>query len=82
MAKAKGKAPKSKKATSGSGRKRVASAAFPAEKDRDEFFEGSDDDAPSQGEEDVQKAETADEKRNRIGKRCTLKCYCSSSDHF
>ena len=82
MAKARGKAPNSKKATTGSGRKRVASAAFPAENDRDEFFEGSDDEAPSQGEEDVQPVETADEKRNRIGGSRVLNCYCSIQKQF
>lgn len=67
MAKFKGKAPRSKKST-GVGKKRVASAAFPAENDRDEFFEGSDTDAPSQGEEDEQQAETPAEKRLRLAK--------------
>ena len=66
MAKTKAKSSKSKKASTGN-RKRVASAAFPAENDRDEFFEGSDDDAPSEGEEQEQQAETAAEKRLRLG---------------
>ena len=71
MAKFKGKAPRSKKST-GVGKKRVASAAFPAENDRDEFFEGSDTDAPSQGEEDEQQAETPAEKRLRLGILCCV----------
>ena len=67
MAKPKGKASRKKPATNSSGKKRVASAAFPAESNRDEIFEGSDSDAPSHGEEDEQQVETAAEKRNRIG---------------
>ncbi len=67
MAKPKGKASRKKPATHSSGKKRVASAAFPAENNRDEFFEGSDSEAPSHGEEDEQQVETAPEKRNRIG---------------
>ncbi|DBB02380.1 hypothetical protein WJX82_006529 [Trebouxia sp. C0006] len=68
MAKPKGKDSRKKSATNSSGKKRVASAAFPAENNRDEFFEGSDSEAPSQGEEDEQRVETAPEKRNRIAK--------------
>ena len=67
MAKPKGKDSRKKSATNSSGKKRVASAAFPAENNRDEFFEGSDSEAPSHGEEDEQRVETAPEKRNRIG---------------
>lgn len=47
-------------------KKRSASAAFPEDAKRDEFFEASDSDAPSEGEEEAQ-AETAPEKRLRIG---------------
>ena len=67
MAKLKSKAPKNKKSTTGSGHKRVASVAFPVDNGRDEFFDGSDSEAPSQGEQDEQQAETAAEKRLRIG---------------
>ncbi len=73
MARLKGKALRGNKAPTSSGRKRVASTAFPAENDRDEFFEGSDSDAPSQGEEDEQQAETAAEKRLRLGIELTLR---------
>lgn len=73
MPKVKGKGSKSRKASTGGSRKRVASAAFPAENGRDEFFEGSDDDAPSQGEEQEQLAETPAEKRLRLGTVCVLK---------
>ena len=65
--KGKGKAASSKKAHTATNRKRSASAAFPAENVRDEFFEGSDSDVPSEGEEQAQPAETAAEKRLRLG---------------
>ena len=67
MPKSKGKGSRIKKASTGGSRKRVASAAFPAENGRDEFFEGSDSDAPSQGEEQERQAETPAEKRLRLG---------------
>lgn len=47
-------------------KKRSASSAFPEEAARDEFFEGSESDAPSENEEEA-KAETAAEKRLRLG---------------
>ena len=72
MPKVKGKGSKSKKGSTGGSRKRVASAAFPAKNGRDEFFEGSDSDAPSQGEEQEHKAETPAEKRLRLGIVCPL----------
>lgn len=67
MPKVKGKGSKNKKASTGGSRKRVASAAFPAENGRDAFFEGSDSEAPSQGEEQEHQAETPAEKRLRLG---------------
>lgn len=63
---------KSKQASTGGSRKRVASAAFPADNGRDEFFNGSDSDAPSEGEEQEQQAETPAEKRLRLGIVCAL----------
>lgn len=47
-------------------KKRSASSAFPEDATRDEFFEHSDSDAPSEGEEEP-KTETAGEKRLRLG---------------
>ena len=47
-------------------KKRSALSAFPEEATRDEFFEGSDSDAPSEGEVEA-KTETATEKRLRLG---------------
>ena len=67
MPKVKGKGSKSQKGSTSGSRKRVASAAFPAENGRDEFFEGSDSDAPSKGEEQDHQAETPAEKRLRLG---------------
>ena len=67
MAKLKGKASHSKKRATPTSKKRAASTAFPAENGRDEFFEGSDSDQPSEGEEQEQQAETAAEKRLRLG---------------
>lgn len=68
MAKLKGKASHSKKRVAPAGKKRAASTAFPAENGRDEFFEGSDSDQPSEGEEQEQQVETAAEKRLRLAK--------------
>lgn len=70
MPKVKGKGSKSKKGSTGGSKKRVASAAFPAENGRDEFFEGSDSDAPSQAEEQEHQVETPAEKRLRLGIVC------------
>lgn len=47
-------------------KKRSASSAFPEEANRDEFFEHSDSEAPSEAEEEA-KTETAAEKRLRLG---------------
>ena len=73
MPKVKPKGSKNKKASTGGSRKRVASAAFPAENGRDEFFNDSDSDAPSQGEEQEQQAETPAEKRLRLGTVSSLR---------
>lgn len=78
MAKVKGKGSKIKKGSTGGSRKRVASAAFPAENDRDEFF-GSDSDAPSEGDEQEQQLETATEKRLRLGISAHLSLLLLSS---